>query len=253
MSNRKTEKLKIIPLGGLGEIGKNLTVLEYGEDMIAIDCGLAFPDEDMLGIDMVLPDISYLEANKEKLRAFVITHGHEDHIGSLPYALDKVNVPVYGTRFTLALIEHKLNGQTFESGGTHTVAGDVSVTAAAVQNRWTLSISAGTGSVVSVTRGGTGLADGAQVTAGDVLTVSFSAEAGYELTGAVSAEKLGLDDDDLSVVTGGVNPFIPRGDGELNPYSWFVTLLRRLMGKDEDESLLPGLDDNATPDEALRR
>ena len=81
----------------------------------------------------------------------------------------------------------------------------------------------------------------------------LAAEAGYELTGAVSAEKLGLDDDDLSVVTGGVNPFIPRGDGELNPYSWFVTLLRRLMGKDEDESLLPGLDDNATPDEALRR
>ena len=108
MSSKKTEKLKIIPLGGLGEIGKNLTVIEYGNDMIVVDCGLAFPDEDMLGIDMVLPDISYLETNREKLRAFVITHGHEDHIGGLPYALDKVNVPVYGTRFTLALIEHKL-------------------------------------------------------------------------------------------------------------------------------------------------
>ncbi|MBO4879147.1 MAG: ribonuclease J [Clostridia bacterium] len=108
MSKANTEKLRIIPLGGLGEIGKNLTVLEYGDDMIAIDCGLAFPDEDMLGIDMVIPDISYLETNKDKLRAFVITHGHEDHIGSLPYVLDKVKAPVIGTRFTLALIEHKL-------------------------------------------------------------------------------------------------------------------------------------------------
>ena len=108
MSKANIEKLRIIPLGGLGEIGKNLTVLEYGDDMIAIDCGLAFPDEDMLGIDMVIPDISYLETNKDKLRAFVITHGHEDHIGSLPYVLDKVKAPVIGTRFTLALIEHKL-------------------------------------------------------------------------------------------------------------------------------------------------
>lgn len=108
MSRKKLGKLKIIPLGGLGEIGKNITAIEYENDIIVIDCGLAFPDEEMLGIDMVLPDVSYLEANKDKIRAFVITHGHEDHIGALPYALDKINVPVYGTRFTLALIEHKL-------------------------------------------------------------------------------------------------------------------------------------------------
>ena len=108
MSNKNTDKLKIIPLGGLGEIGKNMTCIEYGDDIIVIDCGLAFPDDEMFGIDMVLPDISYLEANKDKILGFVITHGHEDHIGSLPYALGKLNVPVFGTRFTLALIEHKL-------------------------------------------------------------------------------------------------------------------------------------------------
>ena len=91
-------QLKIIPLGGLGEIGKNMTVLEYNEDIIVIDCGLAFPDEEMPGIDMVIPDMSYLEQNAERLRAFIITHGHEDHIGAISYALEKFKVPVFGTK-----------------------------------------------------------------------------------------------------------------------------------------------------------
>ena len=101
-------KLKIIPLGGVGEIGKNMTVLEYGNDMIVVDCGLIFPDEDMPGIDVVIPDMTYLTENAARLRGFLITHGHEDHIGALPYALREFNVPVYGTSFTIALIEHKL-------------------------------------------------------------------------------------------------------------------------------------------------
>lgn len=86
-------QLKIIPLGGLGEIGKNMTVLEYNEDIIVIDCGLAFPDEEMPGIDMVIPDMSYLEQNAERLRAFIITHGHEDHIGAISYALENLKYP----------------------------------------------------------------------------------------------------------------------------------------------------------------
>lgn len=101
-------KLKIIPLGGVGEIGKNMTVLEYGNDMIVVDCGLIFPDEDMPGIDVVIPDMTYLSENASRLRGFLITHGHEDHIGALPYALREFDVPVYGTSFTVALIEHKL-------------------------------------------------------------------------------------------------------------------------------------------------
>lgn len=101
-------KLKIIPLGGVGEIGKNMTVLEYGNDMIVVDCGLIFPDEDMPGIDVVIPDMTYLSGNAARLRGFLITHGHEDHIGALPYALREFDVPVYGTSFTVALIEHKL-------------------------------------------------------------------------------------------------------------------------------------------------
>lgn len=108
MTKRNTPKLRIIPLGGLGEIGKNMTVIEYGDDMMVVDCGLAFPDEEMLGIDMVIPDMSYLELNEARLKAFVITHGHEDHIGAIPYAMQKFHTPVYGTKFTLALIEHKL-------------------------------------------------------------------------------------------------------------------------------------------------
>ena len=99
----KKSKLKVIPLGGLDEIGKNMTVFEYGNDIIVLDCGLAFPDEELLGIDTVIPDFSYLTKNIEKVRAVVLTHGHEDHIGALPYFLREINVPVYGTNLTLGL------------------------------------------------------------------------------------------------------------------------------------------------------
>lgn len=102
------EKLKIIPLGGLELIGMNTTAIEYDDTIIIIDCGLAFPEDDMLGIDLVIPDITYLLNNKEKVKGFVITHGHEDHIGALPYVLRELNVPVYATRLTIALIENKL-------------------------------------------------------------------------------------------------------------------------------------------------
>lgn len=100
--------VKIIPLGGLNEIGKNMTVIECQDDLIVIDCGTAFPDDEMLGIDMVIPDVTYLEKNAERIRAIVLTHGHEDHIGALPYVLKKINVPVYGTRLTLGIVEGKL-------------------------------------------------------------------------------------------------------------------------------------------------
>ena len=104
----KKSKLKIIPLGGLLEIGKNITVFEYENDIILVDCGLAFPEDDMLGIDLVIPDLAYLEKNKEKIKGLVITHGHEDHIGSIPYLLKQFNIPIYGTKLTIGLIEHKL-------------------------------------------------------------------------------------------------------------------------------------------------
>lgn len=104
----KKEKLMIIPLGGLGEIGKNMTVIQYGNDIIVIDAGLAFPDDDMFGIDIVIPDMSYLIENRDKVRAVVITHGHEDHIGGLSYLLNEVNVPVYATKLVCGLIEGKL-------------------------------------------------------------------------------------------------------------------------------------------------
>ena len=102
------EKLKIIPLGGLDEIGKNITVLEYGKDMIVVDCGVAFPDEEMYGVDLVIPDFSYLVANQKKLRGMFITHGHEDHIGSIPYCMQQVNCPIHGTPMTNGLIKLKL-------------------------------------------------------------------------------------------------------------------------------------------------
>ncbi len=111
---KNNSKLKIIPLGGLGEIGKNITVLEYENDIIVVDCGLGFPDDDMLGIDLVIPDVTYLEKNIEKVRGFVITHGHEDHIGALPYVLKTVNAPVYGTRLSVGIVANKLEEHTFD-------------------------------------------------------------------------------------------------------------------------------------------
>lgn len=103
-----SEKLKIIPLGGLEQIGMNITAFEYGDSIIVVDCGLAFPEGDMLGIDLVIPDVTYLKDNIDRVKGFVITHGHEDHIGALPYILKEVNVPIYATKLTLGIIENKL-------------------------------------------------------------------------------------------------------------------------------------------------
>ena len=104
----KKTKLKIIPIGGMNEIGKNITAFEYGGDILVVDCGMAFPDDSMFGVDCVIPDMTYLINTKDKVKGIVITHGHEDHIGSIAYLLKSVNVPVYGTRLSLGLIEQKL-------------------------------------------------------------------------------------------------------------------------------------------------
>ena len=115
---KKTEpaggKLRVVMLGGLYEIGKNLAVIEYGDDMIVVDCGLGFPDDDMLGVDLVIPDITYLKENEDKLRGIVLTHGHEDHIGALPYVLQQISPPVYGTPLTIGILKGKLEEHTYE-------------------------------------------------------------------------------------------------------------------------------------------
>lgn len=140
------EKIKVIPLGGLGEIGKNIMAIEYEGEIIVIDCGLAFPDEEMYGVDLIIPDITYLLNNREKVKAIVLTHGHEDHIGALPYILKQINIPIYGTKLTTGLVKTKLEehnilaecninsveaGETIELGNfrvefiqaTHSIAG----------------------------------------------------------------------------------------------------------------------------------
>ena len=105
---KKIERIRIIPLGGLSEIGKNLTLVECGKDIIALDCGMSFPDDDMPGVDYVIPDMQYIVKNKDRFRAIFITHGHEDHIGAIPYLLKQINVPIYGTKMTLGIIYNKL-------------------------------------------------------------------------------------------------------------------------------------------------
>ncbi|WP_352399484.1 ribonuclease J [Anaerotignum sp.] len=125
MAGRKPKpkaKLKVAALGGLDEIGKNMTILEYGNDIMVIDCGLAFPEDDMLGIDLVIPDVTYLTKNIDKVRGIVLTHGHEDHIGALPYILKQLNVPVFGTLLTLGLLENKLREhKMLDKTALHTV------------------------------------------------------------------------------------------------------------------------------------
>ena len=105
---KRNKKLKIIPLGGLEQIGMNITAVEYDDSIVVIDCGLSFPEEDMYGVDLVIPDITYLMDNKDKVKGFFITHGHEDHIGAIPYVIQEINVPIYATKLTIGLIDNKL-------------------------------------------------------------------------------------------------------------------------------------------------
>lgn len=124
--SKGSQKLQIIPLGGLGEIGKNMTVIRVDDEILVIDSGLMFPDEDMLGIDLVIPDISYLLENRDLIKAIVLTHGHEDHIGALPYVLRQIDVPVYGTRLTLGILEGRLKENNVDSSNLHPVMqGDI--------------------------------------------------------------------------------------------------------------------------------
>lgn len=124
--SKGSQKLQIIPLGGLGEIGKNMTVIRVDDEILLIDAGLMFPDEDMLGIDLVIPDIAYLLENRDMIKAIVLTHGHEDHIGALPYVLKQINVPVYGTRLTLGILEGRLKENNVDSSNLHSVMqGDI--------------------------------------------------------------------------------------------------------------------------------
>ncbi|MGE4282742.1 MAG: ribonuclease J [Clostridia bacterium] len=115
---KKKKKLRVIPLGGLGEVGKNITVFEYDEDIIIVDCGIAFPEDEMMGIDLVIPDVTYLKDKKERIKGIILTHGHEDHIGAIPYVLKEMNVPVFGTKLTLGLLENKLEEHRMRSETT---------------------------------------------------------------------------------------------------------------------------------------
>ncbi|WP_324824094.1 ribonuclease J [Sinanaerobacter sp. ZZT-01] len=123
-NNNRGGSIKLIPLGGLNEIGKNITVLESKNDLMIIDCGLSFPDDEMYGIDIVIPDFSYLIKNREKIRGMVLTHGHEDHIGAIPYLLKEINLPIYGTRLTLGLVENKLKEHGIKGNLNVITAGD---------------------------------------------------------------------------------------------------------------------------------
>src|SRR5215468_6731996 len=107
-------KLQVIPLGGLGEFGMNMTAIRFGDDMIVVDCGMMFPDAELLGVDLVMPDLTFLKENQQYLRAVILTHGHEDHIGAVPYFLSEIDVPVYGTDFTLALVDRRLEEYELE-------------------------------------------------------------------------------------------------------------------------------------------
>src|ERR1700704_769803 len=102
------QKLQVIPLGGLGEFGMNMTAIRYGDDIIVVDAGMMFPDAELLGVDLVMPDLTFLKENQAQVRAVILTHGHEDHIGAVPYFLTEIQVPIYGTDFTLALVERRL-------------------------------------------------------------------------------------------------------------------------------------------------
>ena len=108
------QKLQVIPLGGLGDFGMNMTAIRFGDDLILVDCGMMFPEAEMLGVDLVMPDLTFLKENRSSIRALLLTHGHEDHIGAVPYFLSEIDVPVYGTDFTLALVDRRLEEYELE-------------------------------------------------------------------------------------------------------------------------------------------